>query len=366
MTDTVAPAGRQTHPVARAQTRRMGPVRVLRHTAALTWRILTQVRHNPEPLFLLGAQPILFLVLTTFLYSQSFLTALGTGVSVWGWLTALTLAHMPAGRPTLRQAAAQAGRAALVGTPVMVALFILFPRIGPLWALPNDSGRTGLSDSLEIGSIAELAADDSVAFRVRFDGPAPPDDELYFRGPVLSDTDGRAWHARSRFDALSAHRALPAHVLGRGRPVRYEMTLEPTQLTWLPMLELTPPAGGDLPSSAVQVLDGVPVQPLADVDVQWRTRRPIGQRVRLAATAWPETASIRLNSPGSTSSVGAETNACALRPAAAMRTWRVPPPTASTMAARPASVICRTSAVIRHSRRDIGRCRRSGARRSRW
>ena len=68
MTDTVAPAGRQTHPVARAQTRRMGPVRVLRHTAALTWRILTQVRHNPEPLFLLGAQPILFLVLTTYIY----------------------------------------------------------------------------------------------------------------------------------------------------------------------------------------------------------------------------------------------------------------------------------------------------------
>ncbi|KMS77452.1 hypothetical protein ACM01_01445 [Streptomyces viridochromogenes] len=46
----------------------MGPLRMLRHTATLTWRILTQVRHNPEPLFLLGAQPILFLVLTTYIY----------------------------------------------------------------------------------------------------------------------------------------------------------------------------------------------------------------------------------------------------------------------------------------------------------
>ena len=111
-----------------------------------------------------------FLVLTTFLYSQSFLTAVGTGVSVWGWLTALTLAHIPAGQPTIRQAASLAGRAALIGTPVMVALFLLFPRIGPLWPSANTANRTGLSDHLELGSVADLASDDSIAFRIRFDG----------------------------------------------------------------------------------------------------------------------------------------------------------------------------------------------------
>ncbi|GAA3725959.1 ABC transporter permease [Streptomyces tremellae] len=51
-----------------AAVRPIGPVRLGRHTAALTWRTLTAVRHNPESLFLLAIQPLLFLVLTTYVY----------------------------------------------------------------------------------------------------------------------------------------------------------------------------------------------------------------------------------------------------------------------------------------------------------
>ncbi|WP_329580396.1 ABC transporter permease [Kitasatospora sp. NBC_01250] len=58
-----APAG-----ILIPEARRIGPIRLMRHTAALTWRIITQVRHNPEPLFLLGVQPILFLLLSTYIY----------------------------------------------------------------------------------------------------------------------------------------------------------------------------------------------------------------------------------------------------------------------------------------------------------
>jgi transglutaminase-like putative cysteine protease len=246
-----------------------------------------RARRDALVVFFLG----FVLVLTTFLYSQTLATAAGTVVSVWGWLTALTLAHMPAGRPRIAQAAALAGRAALVGTPVMVALFLLFPRVGPLWASPNDAGKSGLSDHLEIGGIADLASDDSIAFRVKFDGPPPPDGQLYFRGPVLTDTDGREWRARSLLDGRALRgQAGAARFEEAGRPVRYEMTLEPTQLTWLPLLELTPPTpavDGDA-SQGVQVLDGADVRPLADIDFQWRTRRPLGQRVRLRATAWPQ------------------------------------------------------------------------------
>jgi hypothetical protein len=245
-----------------------------------------RARRDAMVVFFLG----FFLVLTTFLYSQSFLTAVGTGVSVWGWLTALTLAHIPAGQPTIRQAASLAGRAALIGTPVMVALFLLFPRIGPLWPSANTANRTGLSDHLELGSVADLANDDSIAFRLKFDGKAPSAAQMYFRGPVLIDTDGREWHAQSMFDGRSrrsvASRALA--VEEQGRPTPYEMTLEPTQLTWLPMLEVTPPQSterGTDPAQGVQVLDGGDVRPLPDLDLQWRTRRPILQRVRLRAAA---------------------------------------------------------------------------------
>ncbi|MFI5028821.1 MAG: SAM-dependent methyltransferase, partial [Solirubrobacterales bacterium] len=47
--------------------------------------------------------------------------------------------------------------------------------------------------------------------------------------------------------------------------------LEPTDLTWLPLLEFTPPQSTDTstdPSQGVQVLDGADVRPLADIDLQ--------------------------------------------------------------------------------------------------
>jgi len=243
-----------------------------------------RARRDALVVFFLG----FLMVLTTFLYSQSFLTAVGTGLSVWGWLTALTLAHIPAGRPTIRQAAGLAGRAALIGTPVMVALFLLFPRIGPLWPSANSATRTGLSDHLQLGSVADLASDDSIAMRVKFDGRAPEQARLYFRGPVLIDTDGHEWRAQSAFDGRS-RRAIGLRGGGVevvGRTISYDLTLEPTELTWLPLLELTPPSDAAADAThGVQVLDGTELRPLPDLDLQWRTRRPISERVRLHATA---------------------------------------------------------------------------------
>jgi hypothetical protein len=141
-----------------------------------------RARRDALVVFFLG----FFLVLTHFLYSQSLATGLWLLVSVWGLLTALVLAHMPVGRPPLWRAGALAARTAALGVPVMVVMFVLFPRIGPLWGLPQDAaGRTGLSGSLRLGGVASVAKDDSIAMRVRFEGPAPDPGTLYFRGPVL-------------------------------------------------------------------------------------------------------------------------------------------------------------------------------------
>jgi transglutaminase-like putative cysteine protease len=247
-----------------------------------------RARRDALVVFFLG----FFLVLTNFLYSQSPAIAVSMGVSVWGWLTALTLAHMPAGRPSVWQAAKLSGRAALVGTPVMVLLFLLFPRVGPLWALPSDEAHTGLSEHLELGTVANLAADDSIAFRLKFDGPPPPPERMYFRGPVLTDTDGRDWTADTLYGRGRVERtwSWPSVAL-RGAPLHYTMTLEPTQLTWLPLLDLTPPPGaqdahGEVADAAIQPLDGAPIRVLPDLDGQWRTRSPVAQRVRLAGSAW--------------------------------------------------------------------------------
>src|SRR5262249_48208458 len=162
-----------------------------------------------------------FLVLTHFLYSQNLLVAAAMLVAVWGLLTALVLAHMPVGQPSLRIASALAMRTALLGAPVMVLLFVLFPRIGPLWGVPQDGlSSTGLSNSMKMGTVAEIAADDSVALRVRFAGAVPPPEAMYFRGPVLSSFDGIEW----RIGAQRADTARPPDNLRvRGAPLRYEM-----------------------------------------------------------------------------------------------------------------------------------------------
>jgi hypothetical protein len=179
-----------------------------------------------------------FLVLTNFLYSQSPATAAAMLLSVWGLLTALVLAHMPVGKPSLRQAGAVAARAAAFGAPLMLALFVLFPRMGPLWGMPHDAaGKTGLSGSMHMGAMAEIANDDEIALRIRFFGRVPPPEAMYFRGPVLSRFDGREWTRPSGSVPLMPRPRAEVQLLGQ--PVRYEMTLEPSRLPLLPLLELT-------------------------------------------------------------------------------------------------------------------------------
>ncbi|HEX5697852.1 MAG TPA: DUF3488 domain-containing protein, partial [Rhodoferax sp.] len=92
-----------------------------------------RARRDAFVVFFLG----FFLILTHFFYSQSLLTAAAMLVALLGLLTALVNAHMPVGKPPLWQAARMAGSMALLGAPIMVLLFVLFPRMAPLWGLPS-------------------------------------------------------------------------------------------------------------------------------------------------------------------------------------------------------------------------------------
>ena len=235
-----------------------------------------RARRDAMVVFFLG----FFLVLTNFLYSQSLATAAAMLLSVWGLLTALVLAHMPVGKPPLRQAAAVAARAAAFGTPLMVALFLLFPRIGPLWGVPHDAvGKTGLSGSMRMGAMAEIANDEEIAFRIRFIGRVPPPQAMYFRGPVLSRFDGREWTRQLGGTAIAPPPRPPGELQLLGQPLRYEMTLEPSRLALLPLLELTPDRGDAAPQ-----LEGLSAWQRHDL--QWQTDRPVAERLRFEASAW--------------------------------------------------------------------------------
>ncbi len=234
-----------------------------------------RARRDAFVVFFLG----FFLILTHFLLSQSLLVAAAMMVSVWGLLTALVLAHMPVGQPALRKAAGLAARTALLGTPIMVLLFVFFPRIGPLWGVPQeDSASTGLSNSLRMGSVAELAQNENIALRLRFFDRMPQPSEQYFRGPVLSRFDGEEWHPvySSGYGSSSQ---LDASLRVRGTPLRYEMTLEPLKLRVVPLLETSnePPRieGGQLTLSMRN-------------DLQWLAEQRLFNRIRLNAAAYPQ------------------------------------------------------------------------------
>ncbi|NMM82750.1 transglutaminase, partial [Acidovorax sp. SRB_14] len=239
-----------------------------------------RARRDALVIFFLG----FFTVLSNFFYSQSLATAAAMLIALLGLLTALVNAHMPVGRPPLALALRTAGTMALLGTPIMLALFLLFPRMAPLWGLPSDAltGRSGLSGQMEVGSIATLALDDSVALRVLFDtadNAAPPASQLYFRGPVLSRFDGRQWQAPAGRGgaAWPDPGSLPAHLHVRGAPLRYTVTLEPHQRPWLMVLDAAP----ERPDIAGM---GAVMAP----DLQWLATRPVTDVLRYSATSYPQ------------------------------------------------------------------------------
>jgi len=180
-------------------------------------------------------------MLTNFFFSQSLLTAAAMLIALLGLLTALVNAHMPVGKPPLREAARTASWMTMLGAPVMAVLFVLFPRFAPLWGIPSDamSGRSGLSANMQVGNIASLVLDESIAMRIKFDGPMPQQSDLYFRGPVLSTFDGREWRAlQPRLGTRSFSTVTgPAQLQVSGAPVRYEVTMEPNNRPWLLVLD---------------------------------------------------------------------------------------------------------------------------------
>ena len=239
-----------------------------------------RARRDAMVVFFLG----FFTMLSNFFFSQSLITAAVMLVALLGLLTALVNAHMPVGRPPLSQAFRTAGTMALLGAPIMAALFMLFPRMAPLWGMPGDTmtGRSGLSGVMKVGNMAELALDDSVAMRVRFDTPtgaAPPQSALYFRGPVFTQFDGVEWLPSSgrSGDVTLSGPGSPSNLKVTGEPVRYEVTMEPHQRHWLLVLD----AALDKP-----VVTGK--QAFMTQDLQWLTSQPITDVVRYKAESYPQ------------------------------------------------------------------------------
>lgn len=210
-----------------------------------------------------------FLSITTFLFSQSlFMGAYLALPTVALTVTLIGLSH-PNGALPAKYRLRLAGRMLGQAIPVMLVLFVLFPRLsGPLWRMPNDaaSAMTGLSESMAPGSIGELSLSDDIAFRAEFRSARPAPNQLYWRGPVFWHFDGRTWRPGMQASGL------PQEALdGTDDPVDYTVTLEPHNRTWLFALDM---AGSTPPDSSLRH------------DRQIVSRLPVNTRLRYQARSF--------------------------------------------------------------------------------
>ena len=184
----------------------------------------------------------LFMLLAAALADQS-LWRLPLYLSIaWGACAAFALIAHPGESLATRTALKLSARALVMALPLAAACFVFFPRVGgQFWALQRgEQARTGLTDELKPGDLGSIANEYDPAFRVRFEDARPPREQLYFRGPVLNSFDGYTWR-RNRGHYYPA----PA-IDFVGPPVRYRVTLEPTNRPYVITLDTVarPPRRG--------------------------------------------------------------------------------------------------------------------------
>jgi len=178
-----------------------------------------------------------FLIASNFFHTQSPWVAIYVVFIVVYLTSILILFNERLGTLLWQQRLRIASRIILQAIPLMLVLFVLFPRIpGPLWGLPKDaaSAATGLSEDMSPGTMSSLIQSGEIAFRVRFKDATPPHEALYWRGPVLSHYDGRTWTAGFR-----SKEAIPNLRSSDGDTglIQYTVTMDPHQRDWLFALE---------------------------------------------------------------------------------------------------------------------------------
>lgn len=223
-----------------------------------------RTRRDAWVLILLG----FFAVTTSYLFQDDLVAAAFSLLPVLALLAAAIGLQQSgfAARPLLTLKLA--GGLLLQALPLMLLLFVLFPRMGPLWSLPlpGDKMFTGLTDSMMPGDMVQLSQSPALAFRVSFEGTAPPRSELYWRAMTLERFDGERWTMASRRGEA------PPQWRRQGEPLQYQIVMEPTGRSWLFGLDVANSDQGN-------------VELVSDFHLERRTS--VHQSLLYGVTSWP-------------------------------------------------------------------------------
>ncbi|MCL1142917.1 transglutaminaseTgpA domain-containing protein [Shewanella gaetbuli] len=130
--------------------------------------------------------------------------------------------------------------------PLAILLFVVFPRLGPLWLVPSmKTAKTGLSNELSFGDITNLTRSAELAFRVGFENPdgsttGPANTDLYWRTLVMENYDGTTWRQDDSIINLqrqaffqNIQRKMPTTTDETAKVYQYTVISEPSHQKWL-------------------------------------------------------------------------------------------------------------------------------------
>ena len=173
------------------------------------------------------------LCLCGFIMSQDLVIALSLLTAFTLIAVALIQFHRGSARGALWPPMRVAGRLFAQAFPLIVLLFLFFPRITTGFRFPlmdSSSASAGFSDRISPGSVTSLANSSEVAFRAEFpDGKMPPRSQMYWRGAVMWEGGGFEWNAPRH--ALAIPRGTQQAPLGE--PIRQRITIEPHNSGWM-------------------------------------------------------------------------------------------------------------------------------------
>ncbi|PXX91972.1 DUF3488 domain-containing protein [Marinobacter vulgaris] len=182
---------------------------------------------------------LVYLATVNFLFHQEIHWAVINLAGVALLLVGLQIVNAPDIPGAMKSGWRRLGMMLVKTLPIVVLLFVFFPRMAPLWSVPLVSGeaRTGISDSMTPGDISSLAQSSERAFRVTFGGQAPAYRDRYWRGLILDRLEGDTWQQGAGNQLRRPGRVAVDGGVGELEPNQYDVLMEPTNQTWAFALE---------------------------------------------------------------------------------------------------------------------------------
>lgn len=176
-----------------------------------------------------------FAALTAFLFAQSIWLAAFILVVLLLITTSLVALHQHGYHEISFRTFKTSALLFLQAIPLMLVLFIIFPRFEPLWAVPTPShqAKTGISPTMSPGDIANLGVNTGLAFRASFEGVVPMQQDMYWRGLVLSEFDGREWSQHEWTKTLISKQRQREFFPPTAELYRYSIIQEATNQPWI-------------------------------------------------------------------------------------------------------------------------------------